>query len=290
MGSKNTAEKRSSIADEPYTDNVTQAVAAQANSSSVAVHTQVFEGPFDLLLHLILRNEVDLYEVQVGDIVDAYLNELEQMEQLNLEVATEFLLIAATLVQLKSSRLLPESESLDIDEELALWSERDLLLARLLECQTFKAAAQALEQLAAVAGRSVGRRSGPDERYFNLVPDFLAGVRPTDIRAAFLRATAERPTPKVDITHLNDVPFTVNEVAAELAQSLPGMGTRGFRELTDHLNTTIEVVVYFLAVLELYKRGLVEVSQAATFGRIAISWVGGADEADPLFGLDTYDG
>lgn len=257
---------------------------------ATAVRTEVFEGPFDLLLHLILRDEVDLYEVVVGDIVDAYLAELDRMEQLDLEVATEFLLIAATLVQLKSSRLLPDPESLDLDEELALWSERDLLLARLLECQTFKAASAALEQLAAAAGRGCYRRAGPDERYLDLVPDFLAGVGPDDLRAAFMRAVAVRPAPQVSLAHVTDIPMTVNEVAAELAGRLPGMGTVGFRELTDDLATGIEVVVYFLAVLELYKRGLVEVTQATTFGRIAIAWSGEGDGAAPLAGVDAYDG
>ncbi|WP_419925853.1 segregation and condensation protein A [Candidatus Poriferisocius sp.] len=254
------------------------------------VRTEVFEGPFDLLLHLILRDEVDLYEVVVGDIVDAYLAELDHMEQLDLEVATEFLLIAATLVQLKSSRLLPDSASVDLDEELALWSERDLLLARLLECHTFKVASAALEQLAAAAGRGFSRNAGPDDRYADLVPDFLAGIGPDDLRAAFLRATVARPEPKVSLAHVTDIPVTVNEVATELAARLPAMGTVGFRELTGHLSTGIEVVVYFLAVLELYKRGLVEVSQAATFGRIAIAWSGDDDIAAPFAEIDAYEG
>ena len=254
------------------------------------MRTEVFEGPFDLLLHLILRDEVDLYDVMVGDIVDAYLAELDRMEHLNLEVATEFLLIAATLVQLKSSRLLPDGESLDLDEELALWSERDLLLARLLECQTFKAAAAALEQMAAVAGRGHPRAAGPDERYLDLVPDFLEGIGPHDVRAAFFRATAARPAPHVDITHVTDIPISVAEVTADLVARLPGIGTVGFRELTEDLATGIEVVVYFLAVLELYKRGMVEVSQTSTFGRIAVTWSGESDEDEPLVGVDAYEG
>ena len=254
------------------------------------MRTETFEGPFDLLLHLILRDEVDLYEVMVGDIVDAYLAELDRMEHLNLEAATEFLLIAATLVQLKSSRLLPDSESLDLDEELALWSERDLLLARLLECQTFKAAAAALEHMAALAGRGFPRAAGPDERYLDLVPDFLDGIGPDDLRAAFLRATASRPTPRVDIAHVTDIPISVDEVTADLVARLPDIGTVGFRELTEDLETGIEVVVYFLAVLELYKRGMVEVSQASTFGRIAITWSGEGDLDDPLEGVDAYEG
>src|SRR6185295_18684695 len=98
----------------------------------------VFQGPFDLLLHLILREQVDLYEVSLSAIVDAYLRELEKMEELDLEIATEFLMIASTLVELKTKRLLPAETDLDLDDELALWEERDLLLSRLLECKTFK--------------------------------------------------------------------------------------------------------------------------------------------------------
>ena len=93
---------------------------------SLAVETPVFQGPFDLLLHLILQDQVDLYEVRVCDIVDAYLGELERMDSMDLEVATEFVLIAATLIELKSRRLLPDDGDIDLDEELALWEERDL--------------------------------------------------------------------------------------------------------------------------------------------------------------------
>ena len=269
---------------------MTAEVRTRLHEGPFEVRTEVFEGPFDLLLHLILRDEVDLYEIKVGDIVDAYLAEIDRMELLNLEVATEFLLIAATLVQLKSSRLLPDPASVDLDEELALWSERDLLLARLLECHTFKAASAALEKMAGAAGRGLGRTAGPDERYMDLVPDFLAGIGPGDLRAAYVRATAARPEPKVSLAHVTDIPFTVNEVATDLAGRLPGMGPVGFRELTGHLSTGIEVVVYFLAVLELYKRGLVEVSQAAVFGSITIAWSGGDAGGASLLETDAYEG
>jgi segregation and condensation protein A len=132
------------------------------------VTTPVFEGPFDLLLHLILSEQVDLYEISLTRIVDAYLHELQSMERCNLEVATEFLLIAATLIELKTRRLLPGSDDMDLDEELALWSERDLLLTRLVECKTFKDTAVALERLAQEAGRSFPRLAGPDERFVDL--------------------------------------------------------------------------------------------------------------------------
>ena len=126
------------------------------------VQTEVFEGPFDLLLHLILQEQVDIYEVNLSRIVDAYLAELERMMaameaerehtgRLDLEIATEFLLIAATLVELKTRRLLPAESDVDLDEELGIWEERDLLLSRLLECKTFKNASVVLERLASVA-------------------------------------------------------------------------------------------------------------------------------------------
>ena len=111
------------------------------------VATPVFAGPFDLLLHLILREQVDLYEVSLADIVDAYLAEVERLSVVDLEVATEFLLIAATLVELKTRRLLPGAEPVDLDDELAVWEERDLLLARLLECKTFQDVAEVLARL-----------------------------------------------------------------------------------------------------------------------------------------------
>ena len=124
---------------------------------SYEVSTPVFEGPFDLLLHLILADQVDLYEVSLSRIVDAYLVELARMDHLDLEVATEFLLIAATLVELKARRLLPADEGIDLDDELALFEERDLLLSRLLDAKTFKDAARVLEVLHVRAARSVPR-------------------------------------------------------------------------------------------------------------------------------------
>src|SRR5438552_7700504 len=167
-----------------------------------AVATPVFEGPFDLLLHLILREQVDIYEVSLTRIVDAYLEEIERVGHLDLDVATEFLLIAATLVELKARRLLPGRDDVDLDDELALFEERDLLLARLLECKTFKDAAQALWRLAVSAERSLPRTAGLEDRFLELMPDVLADVGPDDVRAAFLRAVAPRPRPHVDLDHV----------------------------------------------------------------------------------------
>ena len=258
------------------------------------VQTRVFEGPFDLLLHLILREEVDLYDVDLCTIVDAYIVELERMEKLDLDVATEFLLIAATLIELKTRRLLPGENDLDIDDELALWSERDLLLSRLVECKTFKDAATALRSMAAGAGRSFPRTAGVDERFLAITPDLLAGVTGADLRAAYDRAIEPKPVPMVNLDHVAPIRASVTDAVAELLDELPRVGRITFRELTEHLLERLEVVIRFLAVLELYKQGFIDIDQTERFGTLTVVWLGtdGVD-ADELAGLgfvDAYDG
>ena len=258
----------------------------------VAVQTPVFEGPLDLLLHLILSEQVDLYEISLSTIVDGYLVELERMDHLNLDVASEFLLIAATLVELKSRRLLPSGGDLELDDELALWEERDLLLHRLVECKTFKEAAVALSTLAAGADRTVGRALGVDERYLGLMPDLLEGVAADDVRRAYLRAIAPRPVPSIDLDHVAPIRASVTDAMAELVDELPRAGRITFRALTGALVERLEVVVRFLAVLELFKVGLVDLDQPRTFGEIEIVWRGDAGDGggDRLAAVDAYDG
>jgi len=257
---------------------------------SVAVSTPVFDGPFDLLLHLILKDEVDLYEVSLSSIIDEYLAVLDQMEELELELATEFLLIAATLVELKSRRLLPDPPGSDLDEELALWEERDLLLARLLECKTFKDAASALQVLTAEAGRSWPRRSGIEDPFIGLLPDLLANVEASQLRDAFMKATAPKPIIRVATDHIAPISFSVGDAVSELIVDLPDRGTVSFRQLTAQLVDRIEVVVYFLAVLELYKQDLLDITQISSFGNIEVEWIGEGDSAAAIDLIDSYEG
>jgi segregation and condensation protein A len=254
------------------------------------VATPVFEGPFDLLLHLITREQVDLYEVSISRIVDAYLAELERMQHLDLEVATEFLLIAATLIQLKSQRLLPGRDDVDLDEELALWEERDLLLARLLECKTFKDAADVLARLAAAADRSVPRRAGLEERFLALTPDLLAGVTPAKLRDAFLRAVAPKPVARVLLDHVAPIRASVQDAVEELVDELPRVGVITFRRLTQDLVERLEVIVRFLAVLELFKEGLVDLEQEGNFAELRITWLGDAAVTLESLSIEDYAG
>jgi segregation and condensation protein A len=242
------------------------------------VRTEVFEGPFDLLLRLITAQQVDVYEISLSRVVDGYLAELRRLESLDLEVATEFLLIASCLVELKCRRLLPGRADDDLEEEMALFEQRDLLLARLVECRTFTAAAQAIQRLESLASLSLPRRCGPDERFADLRPDLLARVTPDLLREAALAALAGKPRPRVETDHVLVDEVTVAEMVDVLAERLPSLGPISFRDLTAGLGQRIQVIVHFLAVLELYKQGLVDLVQTATFGELTVRWVAPAGE------------
>jgi len=257
---------------------------------SVDVTTPVYEGPFDLLLKLILKEEVDLYEIDLSKIVDAYVAEVDRMQPLDLDVATEFLLIAATLVELKTRRLLPGSGDVDLDEELALWEERDFLLARLIECKTFKDVARVFSSLADEADLSFPRAVGPDERFAGIMPDLLEGTSLRRLQSAAIRALTPKPTPIVDLFHVAPIKITVADAVAELLDELPRVGRISFRRLTADLGDRIEVIVRFLAVLELFKQGYVDIEQPERFGDIEVSWCAPPDVEIESILIDAYEG
>jgi segregation and condensation protein A len=255
------------------------------------VNTPVFDGPFDLLLHLILKEEVDIHEISLLTIVEAYIAEIERMQSLDLDVATEFLLIAATLVELKTRRLVPSRDPLDLDEELALWEERDLLLSRLLDCKTFKDVASAFAHLLDEATLSFPRRTGPDERFSDLVPDILEGVTPVRLQRAYFRATQRKVPLAIDLYHVNPIRANVGEALVEMLRILPNLRRTTFRDLTAAIADRIEVVVRFLALLELFKQGRVDLTQIDRFGDITVEWVGGEDrDFEAALAIDDYEG
>lgn len=257
-----------------------------------AVTTPVFEGPVDLLLHLVTTHEVDLLEVPLAPVVDGFVAVLvERRDSLSMDMLSEFLLVAAILVELKSQRLLPGPDTVEEDEELVGWEERDLLLSRLLECRAYAAAADVLVAMSEQAARSVPRETGLDDGFVVHAPDLLAGIGPDQLAQAYLRATAERPAPQVDLSHVTVDTVTVSETVRALVTSLPAAGATTFRRLTAHLASRIEVIVHFLALLELCKLGKVELGQAERFGDMAVAWVGQDHTlVGALIGADEYDG
>jgi segregation and condensation protein A len=256
------------------------------------VTTPVFEGPIDLLVHLVNTHEVDILDVPLAPVVDAFVAVLREHPQtVSLDARSQFLLMASILVEIKSQRLLPGPDDVDEDEELGGWEERDLLLGRLLECRAYAAAADAFVVLSEHASRSVPREVGLDDGFVVHAPDLLEGVTPDRLAQAYLRATAERPAPVVDLSHVTVDTVTVSETVQALAGILPGTGRTSFREMTAHLESRIEVIVHFLAVLELCKLGKVVVGQAERFGDLEIEWVGEDHPLiEALIGADEYEG
>ena len=252
-----------------------------------AVSTPTFDGPFDLLLHLILREEVDIHEVSLSNIVTAYLEEVSRMPTVDLDLATEFLLIAATLIELKTRRLLPGKDDGDLDEELALWEERDLLLARLLDCKTFKDVASVFSDLVSRADLSFPRMAGPEERFASLMPDLLEGVSPLRLQRAYLRAAAQKPPKVIGLEHVAPIRASVAEALVTVSDRLRIDGKTTFRRLVDGITDRIEIVVRFLAILELFKQGRVDLGQVERFGEIEVIWLG--IEQDGVV-TDNYEG
>ena len=244
------------------------------------VKTEVFEGPFDLLLHLIARQRVDLWQVSLSRITEDYLAEVRRMRELNLEVATEFLVVAATLLELKAARLLPAPDA-DSDEVEAVLEERDLLFARVLQYRAYKQVAGLFGARLAEQAAYVPRRVGAEDLLRRIVPELLVGVTPEELARLAAAALTPAPSPQVTTTHIAPPRLSVAEAVASLARHLQDRGSSSFEELVGRQAPPIEVVVGLLAVLELYKRSLVELDQASTFGDIAVRWTGG-DLVDPI--------
>ena len=224
------------------------------------VRTTVFEGPLDLLLQLITKHQVEITAVGLTDVVGEYLAFLEDMRELDIDVTSEFLLIAATLVQLKAQSLLPSSSELDLDEELALAEERDRLLSRLLASVTFKDVAAVLKRRIQEGNRFVPRVSGIDQKIVAPAPDIDlpvdAGGLANLADKVFSRATLEP-----DLDHLDlDLP-SVELAIEDLQERLRVATMSSFDELTEHCRRPVEVAAYFLALLEMARWGLIEVSQ-----------------------------
>lgn len=249
------------------------------------VRLEVFQGPIDLLLQLITRQRVDIYEVSLSTITDEYLSALAELEAPDLETATGFLVVAATLLELKSIRLLPGLGESASDQ--AALEERDLLLARLLECSTFTAAGRWL-----LAGLRAGADLHPREvnlepRFSALRPNLKLKLKVSDVTAAAARILASAPVVVLDTSHVRPTMASVRDAIAELAAGLSDAGTATFESLCGR-RQRIEVVVRFLGLLELFKAGAVTLSQSDRFGAIAATWTGEVDLATVLDEADEY--
>ncbi len=254
------------------------------------VTTPSFSGPVELLLQLISSNELDILDVPLAPLVDAFVAVMrDESTTLEMDDLSEFLLIGAVLLEMKSRQLLPGRDVGELDEEFVGWEERDVLLARLLELRTYVALADAFISLFERASRAYPRLSGVNEGFWVQPPDLLAGVTTAHLALAYLRGIEEKPRLVLRLHHVTVDAVTVAETVAALAQRLPAMGRLSFRQLTEGLSTRIEIIVHFLALLELCKLGHVELGQGKTFGDVQIQWIESPLGLD-IGEVDSYEG
>ena len=268
-----------------------------APESGFSVHLSNFDGPFDLLLQLISRHKLDITEVSLSLVTDefiAYIRALELSgEGWRLDQATEFLVVAATLLDLKAARLLPSGEVED-EEDLALLEARDILFARLLQYRAFKEIAASFQTMIEAADKAFPRVVALDAALSALLPEVLIGVGPERFAAIAERVLTPKSPPVVAIEHLHMALVSVSEQSKLVVEALRHSKTMSFRSLCHDADSTMVVVARFLALLDLYRQGNLRFNQVIALGELQISWTGSeegdveiTDEFDiPVIGID----
>lgn len=235
------------------------------------VRLEVFEGPLDLLLHLVSKERLDVAEISISSITDEYLRTLKKVEEFDLETVSSFLLLAATLLELKSFKLLPGGHA-DDPELAALLEERDHLIHRLIEYSTFKKVSGAI-----AVGLERGRGYFPrvadiPEELVGVAPDLLEGVKIDSLARAASRLFAPKALPAVDVSYIAPIRVSVRETIDLLEQEIRLSRTTSFRDLCAQVSSRIEVIVRFLALLEMFRTESVDLEQPRPFDEIVVRW------------------
>jgi segregation and condensation protein A len=247
---------------------------AQA-SSRFTVRLANFEGPFDLLLQLIGKHKLDVTEIALSKVTDEFIAHLRALgDQLDLDQASEFLVVASTLLDLKATRLLPAAE-VDDEEDLELLEARDLLFARLLQYKAYKQAASFLRVRETEAARRFPRDAGLEPRFADLMPEVALDLSVEQFALLAARALAPKVPETVNVSHLHAPSVSVSEQLLVVRNHLLRSGTSTFRALTADCGHTLEVVARFLALLELYRQQRVVFEQLTPLGELHVRWTGG---------------
>ena len=262
---------------------------APRGAGAFEVHLDVFEGPFDLLLGLISKHKLDITEVALSQVTDEFIAYIRQRSGgWDLDQVSYFLVVAATLLDLKAARLLPAGE-VDDEEDLALLEARDLLFARLLQYRAYKEVADVFAGKIAMEGRRYPRRVPMEPRFAELLPEVLIGIGAAEFAAIAARVLAPRQLPVVSTAHLHVPKTSVREQAEILLARLRSLRRATFRQLIADCAGTYEVVARFLAALELYRDGRISLDQIAPLGDLYLTW---SDQGEPGMRHDheEYDG
>jgi segregation and condensation protein A len=257
--------------------------AGQADGAAPArftVKLTNFEGPFDLLLQLIGKHKLDVTEIALSKVTDEFIAHLRALgDQLDLDQASEFLVVASTLLDLKAARLLPAADVED-EEDLELLEARDLLFARLLQYKAYKQAARFLRERETEAAHRFARSAPLEPRFADLVPEVTLDLTPEQFAALAARVLAPKAPEVVSVSHLHAPPVSVSEQLLAVRNHLVRSGTATFRALTADCGHTLEVVARFLALLELYRQQRVVFEQLTPLGELHVRWTGGTAPAD----------
>jgi segregation and condensation protein A len=248
------------------------------------VHLSNFDGPFDLLLQLISRHKLDITEVSLSLVTDEFISFIRKLEESGegwrLDQATEFLVIAATLLDLKAARLLPSGEIED-EEDLAILEARDILFARLLQYRAFKEIAASFQDAILAADKSFPRVVALDPALASLLPEVLIGVGAQRFAAMAERVLTPKAPPVVAVEHLHSALVSVAEESRTVVDALRKSRTLSFRNLIQGADSALVVVARFLALLDLYRQGALRFEQVMALGELQVTWVG-SDEGEVL--------
>ena len=253
------------------------------------VHLDVFEGPFDLLLALISKHKLDITEVALSQVTDEFIAYIsERSDGWDLDQVSYFLVVAATLLDLKAARLLPSGEVED-EEDLALLEARDLLFARLLQYRAYKEVAGVFAARMTAAARRFPRRVPLEPRFAELLPEVLLGLGPAEFARLAALTLAPKPPPKVSTEHIHAPLISIKDQARILTALLQKLGRASFRQLTANAQGSYEVVASFLALLDLYREDAVTFEQVTPLGELYVTRTGHQDPADSVNELTESD-
>ena len=242
-----------------------------------------FEGPLDLLLHLIKKHEVSIYDIPILDITRQYLDYIDLMQELNLDVAGEFLVMAATLIHIKSRMLLPRADPAqeDPDED-----PREALVRRLLEHQRFKAAAELLHERETLRSAQWTRPDGPILAIAGEAPEPEVEVDLFSLISAF-RAVVERSKQRPK-AYLPSEQVPIEDRIEQLMALLSETEACGFEDLFGDVRSLAGMIVTFLAMLEMIRLKLIRVFQSGAMGPIRVyKRARPADAPKPLLDPET---
>ncbi|MGW2172268.1 segregation and condensation protein A [Streptomyces sp. NPDC001705] len=247
-----------------------------------------FEGPFDLLLQLISKHKMDVTEVALSKVTDEFMAHIRAMgSDWDLDETTEFLVVAATLLDLKAARLLPAAEVED-EADLALLEARDLLFARLLQYRAYKQIAEIFNERLESEARRYPRTVGLEPHHAELLPEVVISIGPEGFAKLAVKAMQPKPKPQVYVEHIHAPLVSVQEQAGIVVARLRELGEASFRVLVQDTADTLTVVARFLALLELYREKAVELDQETALGDLLVRWTGGDEDAAPVV-TDEFD-